>query len=739
MLTLAAATSRAGAAIVAEWDFSEASGTAANSSVGGWTGTLVNFPDTSAGAGDAIGANGWTSDSRLSFGGSFTGNAPRVETTFPLNSLIGSSFTLEFVGSHNNPTQTWGELFGQSGGCCFFFGKTSGTTTMHANFNGLGTAYSGYVGVGDTALHHSAVVFDDAADTIQFYYDHRLVGTATGITGTLNDQGLLWLGSAAHQPSAEYWNGTVDTVRISNEVLAPAQMLAVPSGPTPPAGVAAWWRMEDSSGGIATDSSGNGFHAGLGNFANTSAGAGNTTNSGWADQLISPLTDQGAAIASSGSLHTDGTNDFVQTSLPVPTGSFTLEAIVSADNPAPGWSPIFGESLASGNTGIFFFGQASGGGNLHYNIDGLGSATITNVNVADGNPHHIALMYDENRDNVVVFFDSQPVYVRNGATGTPVPLAGSTIRLASRDDTHAGEKFAGQIDEARVWNVPALPAVMLGGNYQNAVAKLRIFSDHFESGNRGWYYMQNAGNDVGIIPEPGNPSNNVLQVVSATNGRATSAIMQQVDLVGRFDAQFRFRIPAGNGADGFTFGVFDVPYHLGGSGGGLGYYDPSLAGRFPSFAVEFDTYQGGTPGESNENHVSIQRNYDINDYVGTGPSDYVPSFDMEDGQWAYARVVLEDGLISVWLNQTGFTFGAGDLLIDGLDLGDVDLSGNGRFDPFTGYFGFTAGSGGLNDQVIIDDFTLQIVPEPSSLLLLVLGALGLSVVRWRRRRGAVSP
>ena len=72
------------AATVAYWEFEEGSGTSADSSVGGWTGTLVNFPDTSAGAGDVPGVAGWTSDGRLNFDReSGQPGAARVDTDSP--------------------------------------------------------------------------------------------------------------------------------------------------------------------------------------------------------------------------------------------------------------------------------------------------------------------------------------------------------------------------------------------------------------------------------------------------------------------------------------------------------------------------------------------------------------------------------------------------------------------------------------------------------------------------------
>lgn len=216
---------RVDAAVIGDWMFDEGSGASADSSVGGHTGTLVNFADTSAGAGDVPSAEGWTSTGGLNF----TTAPGRVETSFPLNSLIGQSFTVEYTSTHLNANQNWSPFIGQSGGCCFFIGKQNLGSQLHANLNGLGGITTGTVPVADGQEHHVALVFNDTANTMSFYFDHTLAGTV-GAGGTLNDQGNLWFGGVAHA-AGEQWNGAVDRVRISDEALTPSQFFGAAAQP----------------------------------------------------------------------------------------------------------------------------------------------------------------------------------------------------------------------------------------------------------------------------------------------------------------------------------------------------------------------------------------------------------------------------------------------------------------------------------------------------------------------------
>jgi len=215
------------AAIVAEWRFNDGVGGTAAASAGGFNGTLTNFDNLAAGAGNS-GVSGWTSDGRLAFDGA----NDHVVTSFPLSSLSNTSFTLETIVSHDSPAQTWSPILGSSQADfnnIFFFGKQANGNTAHINFAGLTpTSINTGVVFADSQMHHLAVVFDDTANTLTLFKDYVQAFQATAVTGTLNTPSNLWIGAVGHAAN-ERWNGFADHVRISNTALTPAQFVPEPT------------------------------------------------------------------------------------------------------------------------------------------------------------------------------------------------------------------------------------------------------------------------------------------------------------------------------------------------------------------------------------------------------------------------------------------------------------------------------------------------------------------------------
>ena len=166
------------------------------------------------------------------------------------------------------------------------------------------------------------------------------------------------------------------------------------------------------------------------------------------------------------------------------------------------------------------------------------------------------------------------------------------------------------------------------------------------------------------------------------------------------------------GADGITFAVIDKSKGLnalGNYGGSFGY-----GGIDKSFAVEFDTYQNSTYGDPSDDHIGIDKDGNISSLTTAEVGE------MEDGEWHNAKVTFDiiNGVISVSLD--------GKKYIDNYKIED--------FSPFEAYFGFTGGTGGRYNNQAIDNFnlTLNPVPIPSSMLLLLTGLVGSFYLRRQR-------
>ncbi|MBN2022012.1 MAG: PEP-CTERM sorting domain-containing protein [Pirellulales bacterium] len=257
------------ASVLAHWTFEENGGTTVNDVTGnGYNGTLVNFADTSANAGQYEGGEGWT-DGALNFAGyslaNVAGGAGVVKTTLPISAMKNRSFTLEAVLSQNAPKmQQYSPFFNTDKNCCWFFGKSWGEQDLHFSFDGLAYGFSAPVpDMFDGNPHHIAMVFDDVRNTLATYVDYQLVslvGHQTGVFDSKFDTNVLVLGGTAWN-SNERWDGYAYEARITvDQVLGPADFLAVPAPtvapPTPLGSQFAFADFSDPTGLRARGSAG---------------------------------------------------------------------------------------------------------------------------------------------------------------------------------------------------------------------------------------------------------------------------------------------------------------------------------------------------------------------------------------------------------------------------------------------------------------------------------------------------
>jgi len=148
-----------------------------------------------------------------------------------------------------------------------------------------------------------------------------------------------------------------------------------------------------------------------------------------------------------------------------------------------------------------------------------------------------------------------------------------------------------------------------------------------------------------------------------------------------FTADFDIKIGGGTGSDGMTFAwVTDYEYE----GGGGGYLDFHNA---EGFAVEFDTWQNGEFNDPNEEHIGLIED-DVSNHLDFWETN-VGELDCND--WRHVTVTNYLGHVKVTWED--------DVVIE-YDIED--------YQPFDGYFGFSAGTGGGANWHIVDNVEIVV-------------------------------
>lgn len=193
-----------------------------------------------------------------------------------------------------------------------------------------------------------------------------------------------------------------------------------------------------------------------------------------------------------------------------------------------------------------------------------------------------------------------------------------------------------------------------------------------------WHYEGSAAYDsteayLQLTPATQDQVGSAFEIASPVNGDSV-------------DIDFAFYIGDGTGADGLSLTTLDtarMTTFLGGTGCGIGYGGDAActAGpALPGWSIEVDTYYNGDADPTDADHVAFTFDGDVD-----APKAWATLPEMEDSGWHEMQVSVVAPHVSV--------------AIDGTTYIDQDIDG---MWAFTGYVGFTAGTGGETNRHLID-------------------------------------
>jgi len=227
--------------VVADYRFDTPAGNEATDSSGQNNhGTLVGFTDLTMGYADDPANPGYTSDGEIRLVGGHP--LEYVETPIVASTFVTESFTIEAItGLHDDPW-SWQPLVGYviPGGEAFFYWGAGHNDTenglapphWHIDHGGPWQSHADYETVlTDGGLHHYAIAYDAGAGKMVMYLDKTEIATVEADLSAAvpaGDTGVLLVGSHMGSSSSEVWNGLIDRIRFSDDVVTPGSFIPEP-------------------------------------------------------------------------------------------------------------------------------------------------------------------------------------------------------------------------------------------------------------------------------------------------------------------------------------------------------------------------------------------------------------------------------------------------------------------------------------------------------------------------------
>ncbi len=313
--------------------------------------------------------------------------------------------------------------------------------------------------VNDGKWHHCVATWNSSSGAMQVYVDGVLSTSGTGPTGARTAATTLRLGSLQTGTASGFYKGLLDQVQIYNYVLSATDVAYLYNHARVTTPIAAYWKLDESTGTTSADSSGNGV---TGTWVN-----GPTFTTDHPSQI--PYAD-------AGSLTFNGTNQYVNltnlNALPFGNAARTLSA----------W---FKPAVTTGNHFIAAYGAPSTDNAFLIGMEGAtldaggynNDMQVPNA-VTDTNWHLATLTYDGKTeslylDGILKVSQAETLYTK--------PQSGYIGQLVG-----GNYPWQGSIDDVRVYNRCLTQAEVQALSQTNDLAK--GFNNVSDSTANTWCY-----------------------------------------------------------------------------------------------------------------------------------------------------------------------------------------------------------------------------------------------------------
>jgi hypothetical protein len=284
--------------------------------------------------------------------------------------------------------------------------------------------------------HHVAVTIDAADQTYLLYLDGQVVATKTEAQYTPSSLGETtqnWLGRS--RSSADpYFQGALDDFRIYGCVLSAAEVAQLTAEVPPDPSLLAWWKLDETWGSIALDSSGRDYHGTL---------------------LGGPLW-QPAGGQLGGALQFDGVDDYAQLPIGSLIGSLTDSTFATwVDWSGTGghWQRVF-DFGSTASVNMFFTPCNSQTGSMRFAITNAGESGQDRVTAAQAlgtGWHHVAVTIDAARQTYLLYVDGRVAGGKTAGQYTPSSLGDTTRNWLGRSQWSVDPYFHGSLDDFRIY------------------------------------------------------------------------------------------------------------------------------------------------------------------------------------------------------------------------------------------------------------------------------------------------